>query len=365
MDDRGRFCVRRDGAKALHVWEGKQKEEREMEDTEDPQLFTFHRDSDQGRVIYVINFRDRSEQRTYKTGVKTVKFVPQAEDSSIFACAVTAINRLEKQIGDQLSDAAVNEALRTLQAHYGEMLTREEEEDAISFSSRLLRLAYLYVYTPAHALFVYKMLSHALEKGVGPQSSQLQDVLCLGGGPGSEVLGILKFIYWSDPVASETKRVFTVLDSEKAWSRTWKTVFRSSPLPLTVTYEEHNVLKPLDNDEFEDMAIPGYDLITVIFLFSALFCGNWRASEQFFCGVFSRMKSGAYLLFIDNNRPEFYDPFYEWATKCGLVARRTFRGESMIVDEEDFPVEFRKLHERFKWDSKHRGKICSVLFMKP
>jgi len=83
----------------------------------------------------------------------------------------------------------VNSSLAMLSERYRHLVGKDK---AIDYSLPATRLAYIYKYVTCHSNLVYTRI---------PRSSKLADlfnggtvrVACLGGGPGSDFLGILKY----------------------------------------------------------------------------------------------------------------------------------------------------------------------------
>lgn len=93
----------------------------------------------------------------------------------------------------------------------------------IAYDQPLCRLAYLYMNAPANATLFERVLSRSANVQT-KLSSPDQDVLnicSLGGGPGTELLGLTKFYLQQLKLPPPRKIGFTVVDNIKQWSDTW------------------------------------------------------------------------------------------------------------------------------------------------
>ena len=111
--------------------------------------------------------------------------------------------------GDE-ADQVLKKALIDLSKKYGNL----EIGNDIDYSNPVTRFVYIYAYTTVHADIVYQLLQSS------PQlrnifNKQITCISCIGGGPGSDLLGILKFITLASPATKKLKCL--VCDKEQAW----------------------------------------------------------------------------------------------------------------------------------------------------
>src|SRR5260370_26432400 len=87
------------------------------------------------------------------------------------------------------TDKIIKEKLAYLTATYGNLLSDVD----VDYGDSATRFAYIYRYTTAHANMVYDVIkdSEALKNIFNDETVT---VSCIGGGPGSDFLGILKFM---------------------------------------------------------------------------------------------------------------------------------------------------------------------------
>lgn len=139
-------------------------------------------------------------------------------------------------------DTQIRERLAYLSEQY-ENLARGEVD--IDYSDPVTRFAYIYRYVTAHADFVCQLLSST---GLGnrlfhsdeDEEAKKVSVTCVGGGPGSDLVGVLKFI---ERNRMEPALRFMLLDREKLWSDAWYGVDAklNNPLKTSVYFLQLDV----------------------------------------------------------------------------------------------------------------------------
>ena len=82
---------------------------------------------------------------------------------------------------------------------------------------------YLYMNAPANATVFERVLTRSDDVGrIIQESSQgILNICSMGGGPGTELLGIVKHFLQQDDLVPPRKIAFTVIDKVKEWADTW------------------------------------------------------------------------------------------------------------------------------------------------
>src|SRR5262249_14929690 len=97
----------------------------------------------------------------------------------------------------------------------------DPDRPAPNYADPVTRFPYIYKYTTCHADIVYdRVLSSADLSGLFEGSGWLR-VACIGGGPGSDFLGVLKYALRHDKARS---LMCFLLDRESSWGDTWSDV---------------------------------------------------------------------------------------------------------------------------------------------
>ena len=180
-------------------------------------------------------------------------------------------------------EQSVDEVLRQIDGHL-ETTSNEYRQDApaIPYNQLPCRLGYLYTYVPLNATLFEKVLSQSqtLRQTLKQASGGTLRVCAMGGGPGTELLGLAKrLLHSSTPPPRQIR--FTIFDTIGQWSETWDQIaaaveeeFTSSPAfeqltPPTVTsnFQGMDVLVSSSYQDFE-LAFRNTDIIVFNYLFS-------------------------------------------------------------------------------------------------
>ena len=124
-----------------------------------------------------------------------------------------------KAKNDEEKDVLIKAELGALTACYASLT--DTKIKPIDYSDPLKRFAYIYKYTVAHADYIKQVISS--EKVLRDLLQQKSvEVACLGGGPGSDLLGILKYMINADIKANQL--TCYIFDKERAWGDSWSDV---------------------------------------------------------------------------------------------------------------------------------------------
>jgi hypothetical protein len=244
------------------------------------------------------------------------------EAMNCFQLVKTVLDDLYQEITSEYeadTDRAIRERIDQLHKYYGK--SGNGNGIVITFSDPVTRFAYIFLSTTAHANIVYELItqSRVLQKAF---DTEMLKVSCIGGGPGSDLLGILKYLslhYTSDQLNS---LMCYLCDQEKAWRESWCDV--GSKLDSDFPCSVHTFSWELDVFDDEDLVshrkIFEADLFTMIYFFSDPGVFNSKEDVRgFFEYWFARAKPGALFLFVDNSSWIFYNWFDDIAAQCRLV----------------------------------------------
>jgi hypothetical protein len=250
----------------------------------------------------------------------------------IFPLIEQVLDELYSQIpGREASkDEEVNRSLATLSEHYRHLVGKDE---AIDYSQPATRLAYIYKYVTCHSNLVYTRI---------PRSSKLADlfndgtisVACLGGGPGSDFLGILKYCIEYNKKPDLRCQLY---DREIAWGESWEDV--DDKIKAADKLHTRTVYQPLDVTRSETY-LPrskylNSDLFTMIYFVSEVYGRLGDGADDYFEHLFAGMRKGAQLLYIDNNHSEFTNWVEKKFDAHNLTIVKKGEGKEALPTEEE------------------------------
>ncbi len=93
----------------------------------------------------------------------------------------------------------------------------------INYEDPLCRLGYLYMNVPVNATIFEKVIlnSSELRRSIDGTRGDSLNICALGGGPGTELLGIAKYLIRQE-AELPNELAFTILDTVPQWAQTWK-----------------------------------------------------------------------------------------------------------------------------------------------
>ena len=162
---------------------------------------------------------------------------------TIFELVKLALDELYQEASDEYGDDVddrVKNRIDYLSINYGKLNSKDRVP--IDYSDPATRFAYVFKYVATHGDY----LVQALEKyrssfgGILFPNEQLR-VSCIAGGPGSDVIGVVKYL--SDHNEESVRKVVCyLLDGEQAWADTWTEI--GSSLDKNISVDVH--FQPLD-----------------------------------------------------------------------------------------------------------------------
>ncbi len=192
------------------------------------------------------------------------------------------------------------------------------DEPNIKYEEPLCRMAYLYMNVAVHAHLVETALTQFDQLGqtIREKISKGEElrVCALGGGPGSELLGLVRYVESLNAVDKPAYIDFVLVDRIKEWDESWHALktgidsyFREncgsdrSQWPVAIS-RSFLPLDASDPTEFENFAtrFAGIDVFLVCYLASEL-KAKMSQFRQVLEVLLQRANSGAWLLFVDRD----------------------------------------------------------------
>jgi hypothetical protein len=223
-------------------------------------------------------------------------------------------------------DALIEKRLASLSAEYKKLLSGAE----IDYNDPITRFAYTFRYVTCHANIVFSLIEGNNELGKCFDQTKLS-VSCIGGGPGSELLGILKFM---ENYEKKAKVMCHLLDKEKLWNETWSEVGMqiSSEFNLFTNFMQLDILDK--NSWNSHKKYLSADIFTLVYFMSEVHKFKKEATV-FFEHFFTNVKPGAFVLFVDNRDSCFYNWFDELAVLYGFKIIETEETRFGLPGEEE------------------------------
>src|SRR5262249_23346585 len=184
------------------------------------------------------------------------------------------------------------------------------------------RFAYAYKYVTAHGDYLVQLmqlLKCHLDNTLF--TTKTARVTCVGGGPGSDIIAVLKYLDEYNKEENVEKVICYLLDKEQAWADTWTELDESFGLPLHLNTN----FQPLDvtnlaSWKFEQKFLKA-DLFTMSYFVSEVYQLDTSGDvSQFWSTLFQGAKPGALFLYIDNGHEDFNSYFDTQWQAAGLIS---------------------------------------------
>src|ERR1700733_10692819 len=177
-----------------------------------------------------------------------------------FQVVKTILDRLYPEMPgeDQEKDGAIVGHLESLSEQYKGLGKGVQ----VDYDHPAARFAYMFAYSPCHTYLVYRTIANVPKLRLLFERPTL-NIACLGGGPGSDLLGIAKYILSQD--ADRPYLRFSVLDRQPGWENCWRHLHDSiAGHILDIEFQTHHVTS-VAAGKTAPPTYPEADLITMVY----------------------------------------------------------------------------------------------------
>lgn len=266
----------------------------------------------------------------------------------------------EAEFGETWDDR-VAEVLDGFPGSYAN-LTKPDREP-IDYGSLAAQAAYLFMYAPRHADFMRQILQRFRQEQTGPIFNPGQlSVTSLGGGPGSELLGLLAYL--SEPANGEqvTNVIYFVLDRELAWEHVAVAVADAANcgIAVEVRFIQWDVT---DSKSVNSISLKDDDL-TIASYFISEICSiqPYDVVRNCLTSLFGTIRNGAFLIYNDSGSYPFYSYFNGRKNAAGYYVERKEFLEEMDSELPHLTGTMSEYEDRFdrapKLDGYILAKVC-------
>lgn len=207
------------------------------------------------------------------------------------------------------ADAKITAQIGYLSTSYGNL--NSPSRPPVNYKDPATRFAYVYKYVATHSDYVVQVLQ-ALRAEMGGPIFDMENMRlsCIGGGPGSDIIGVLRYLSEKKKTEPVKKVTCYLLDREQAWADTWTELDDSMKIDVAVNVN----FQPLDvtapTSWAQQTKFLQADLFTMSYFVSEVksLDGNGVVS-QFWKTLFKSAKTGALFLYDDNGHDSFNNYF--------------------------------------------------------
>jgi hypothetical protein len=252
-------------------------------------------------------------------------------------------------------DASIQSALTAMAERYETVMAHGGPD----FNHAATRFGYVYQHVPANAYFLYSLLEKCDEAEAILKNDKVR-VTCIGGGPGSEVVGLLKFLDGND---LDCKLFCELIDGCEAWKATWDDLAYLLDLDssLSTTYVIHDVANKATWSSHS--RISKADIIVLNFFVSEIF--HLPFAEEYLTRMLSAAKGGAVLLVNDNRTQAVYELVEKIAKVCGFKMLVKGQGVEKMWDAGEDKAKLKVYMDKFGRQIKLTHNLFWRAFEKP
>jgi len=229
---------------------------------------------------------------------------------STFTLVSQVIRKLEAislAAGETNFDAKVQATFSQLTQKYFKLSNHSVE---IDYGDAITHFCYVFKYVAPHADYLARILALARTKAKKPLfSRKVLRVACIGGGPGTDLIGLLKYLAGRANEDGIKEIEVTVYDKEEAWHEVFNFVLASTYSNIKIT-AFFGTLDVTDPSAWNGITFSDYDLIISSFLVSEI-CRLklGKAAKGFWSQLLSSMRTGSLFVYNDSSNDTFRDYF--------------------------------------------------------
>jgi hypothetical protein len=219
-----------------------------------------------------------------------------------------------QQYGGQI-DSKIKERMAYLSECYRHLSL--SDRSPINYKDPATRFAYTYTHVAAHGDYIVQALKELRANLDEPifTNSTLR-LTCVGGGPGSDVVGVLKYLADYRKHENVEKLTCYLLDGEQAWADTWPELGEkiNSDVSINVHFQKLDVNEP-DSWSAQKKFLKA-NLFTLSYFVSEVQSLDKGTITEFWQKLFDEAISGAIFLYVDNGSHIFNAYFdKQWASR--------------------------------------------------
>lgn len=262
-------------------------------------------------------------------------------------------------------DGQIKQRLAYLSASYRNLT--DPSRQPIDYRDPATRFAYAYMYVAAHADYVLQVLQALENHFDGPifDTEQVR-VSCIGGGPGSDLVAVLKYLSEGDVNSHVSDVICYLLDGEQAWADTWTEVGPklNVPFKLGTNFQPLDVTRP-DSWRSQKRFLQA-DLFTMSYFASEVHAlDNEGGLTPFWETLFDAAKPGALFLYVDNGHRDFNEYIDELTDDMGLQTVIGVDNGHMRTRVWERANEVRFYTDKFDKSPKLQGTVSYRVLRKP
>jgi len=258
------------------------------------------------------------------------------------------------------TDAEKAEQVKARQSELSRNYAAIRGSSVIDYSDPLTQFAYIFTYTAAHGDFLYQLLNKVRRKHDFPEQGEFS-LTSLGGGPGSDLIGCLKF--FDKHSASGLAFSANSFDKDNDWSLCWANVASciarddsAEQVCKSLSPSFHNLNVTDDRASAKIKKFMNADMFSMIYFMSEVIKTK-NESSTFFEFFFKNVKKGSIVTFIDNKMDDVYGWFDQLVADNGFDVLASGE-EEWVASSHEEKTELKKYMGLLNYTPKVRGRLA-------
>jgi hypothetical protein len=281
---------------------------------------------------------------------------------TIFELVKLALDELyaeaEQTYGSKV-DETIQKRIAYLSASYGRLATTDRKP--VDYKDPATRFSYVFKYVAAHGDYLVQGLK-MLRKELGGNifGGGNARVSCVGGGPGSDIIAVLKYLDEHKKQEGVDKITCYLLDKEQAWADTWTELDASLriKIQLNANFQRLDVADPA-SWKYQRKFLQA-DLFTLSYFVSEVYSLDADGSERvtaFWQELFGNAKRGAIFVYTDNGSDRFNSYFRHQCEAAKLEQVMCRDNIEIIPSYTEQKSELAKYSHKFDHDPKLKSTM--------
>lgn len=216
------------------------------------------------------------------------------------------------------TDEVIKSRFAYLTESYGNL--SDSNRKPVDYKDPATRFAYVYKYVATHGDYVVQLLV-LLRAEIGPIFKNTTGrVSCIGGGPGSDILAVLKYLADYGSKEPVKKIVCYLLDKQQAWADTWTELDDKLEVDHIALASHFQPLDVTDPDSWASQRkFLDADIFTLSYFVSEVYALDEKGVvTKFWETLFKEAKPGALFIYDDNGSDLFNNYFDKQWKAAGL-----------------------------------------------
>ncbi|WP_309091979.1 hypothetical protein [Phenylobacterium sp.] len=285
---------------------------------------------------------------------------------TIFELVKIALDELYKDAAKEYgaeTDQKIIDQLDYLSQSYKGL--SDPKRPPIDYGDPAVRFAYVFRYVAAHGDYIVQVLKYFRAEHGAVLPGPTARVSCIGGGPGSDVIAILKYLSDMGKHEKVEKLICYLLDGEQGWADAWTEFDESleSDVNLSPIFQKLDVSN-FDSWQSQKKFLQA-DLFTMSYFVSEVMSQDGGGDvSAFWLKLFEEAKPGALFLYIDNGADLFNEYIDTLASKGGLKTLMSKNNRRFTPSFTEQASELSAYRKKFGQNPKLQAQLSFRVFEK-